>query len=299
MLHEGAGFVSVGKAVRGMKQYRCPFFNLANSRYLIVAALIAALALSSCGLFGGSSDDGNGLSDPQGSGSSQNGTMREIQIDSYDSDIMKDLGYDVTLNGVRFPFPCTLEELGERWSFDEGDLSKTSSGKDNDGYQWEMIGNYFISTHYYKNTSEAIKNTLVEMCYDNKKILRVSLKNFDPKKDDKRSAKIVGIIYMSSSLDPTEGHGDGKLVINGVTVGTPIEPKADIFDGKGEWEVAGEIGTNFYLPLGSEDYGEDYGIEISSIESQIRYFSDQSSVDRVTDIGITMLHNYRINPNME
>jgi hypothetical protein len=220
--------------------------------------------------------------------------MREIQIDSYDSDIMKDLGYDVTLNGVRFPFPCTLEELGERWSFDEGDLSETHSGKDNDGLQWEMIGNYSITVSYYKHSSQAHKIALVELCYDNKRILRVSLKDFDPTKDDKRTANIVGIAYMVSALDPSMGHGDGKLAINGVTVGTSLEPKSGIFDGKAEWQIT-ESGTNIYLSLGVEDYS----IELSSIRSQFRYFPDQSSIDRVTRISINMLHNYRINPNME
>ena len=42
----------------------------------------------------------------------------DFKIKSYKSDKMKKMGYDVKIQGKRFPVPTTLNELGEDWSFD-------------------------------------------------------------------------------------------------------------------------------------------------------------------------------------
>lgn len=68
----------------------------------------------------------------------------EIQIDAYDSDQMKKLGYKLELQGTRFPIPTTLNELGTDWSYNLGDTSDREAGA-YDGQRYWRVGNVYTT----------------------------------------------------------------------------------------------------------------------------------------------------------
>jgi hypothetical protein len=110
----------------------------------------------------------------------------QITVDSYASDVFQAAGHEITLGGVRFPMPTTLNELGPDWHFDEDK-------------RW-----YAESTSYYEGTDIPCVITTTRLYFQNYLIAPVFVK--DKKSEINRDTLIVNIgystkYYESNSVD--------------------------------------------------------------------------------------------------
>jgi hypothetical protein len=150
--------------------------------------------------------------------------LTNIEIKSYESDEAQAEGVDITLNGVRFPFPCTLADLGDKWSFDSGDMSRTFSGVDPFGISYSNIGNFFTVEHKLDD-GRVIYSTNVDLCYESEPVGRIFFTNVIPGKDNIEDALITRLIYNYDFREKDYW----KLKINGIELGSNISETKNIF----------------------------------------------------------------------
>lgn len=109
---------------------------------MVLVLLLFNVAICACG---GKHD--TQILDPK----NNNSQDLNISVDSYKSDQLKKLGYDLTIQGIRFPIPTTLNELGEEWSFNSGDINDRESGSYN-GQRYWRAGNIYTAEWYKAGT---------------------------------------------------------------------------------------------------------------------------------------------------
>jgi hypothetical protein len=95
-----------------------------------------------------------------------------IEIKSYDSDKAQAEGVDISLNGVRFPLPCTIADLGDNWNFDYGDTSRIFSGVDPFGISYSNRGNFF-TVEYPMEDGSTVYLTNGELSYKGEAVCHV------------------------------------------------------------------------------------------------------------------------------
>lgn len=156
----------------------------------------------------------------------------KIKIDCYKSDKMKNMGYDINVQGKRFPVPTTLNELGKDWSFDSGNINDRESGA-YDGQRYWRVGNFYTSQWYEAGTRKKIYDTGAILCYKEVPVLSVGLDDFRENGKYTRNSKISSI--SDSTHDQEEGHL--KLSINGIHVGDILDLSIEQKFGKGLWET--------------------------------------------------------------
>lgn len=155
----------------------------------------------------------------------------KLKIDSYKSDKMKKMGYDVKMQGKRFPVPTTLNELGKDWSFDSGDINDRESGA-YDGQSYWRVGNFYTSQWYEARTTKKIYDTGCVLCYKKVPVLAVGIDDF--KKDGKydRNTIIKGI------YDSESARKEGRLgfSVKGIRLGDMLDERIKKKVGNGYWE---------------------------------------------------------------
>ena len=161
----------------------------------------------------------------------KNSQELKIHIDSYKSDKMKQMGYDVRIQRKRFPVPTTLNELGKEWSFNSGDIKDRESGA-YDGQRYWRVGNFYTSEWYEAGTKKKIYDTSVELCYKNVPILAVGIDDFRKDGQYSRNTKIDGIF----DGDLEREHGLLGFTINGIRKGDVLDKSIKNIIGDGHWE---------------------------------------------------------------
>ncbi|MDR1687095.1 MAG: hypothetical protein LBS21_00600 [Clostridiales bacterium] len=183
----------------------------------------------------GSQDENKKIKDIQAAeGKNQEIVIEEqnIEIKSYDSDKAQAAGLDITLNGVRFPLPCTLADLGDKWSFDCGDMSEISSGSFN-GIGHKFVGNFF-TVNFTLEDGRPIYLTTIELCYENKVIGQVSFADIIPGEDNVEDAIITGFGFNYDD----KNNDYWELKINGIELGDSLSGTKNSFS---DWEFEERI----------------------------------------------------------
>jgi hypothetical protein len=133
-----------------------------------------------------------------------------ITVDSYESDIFYDAGYEITMDGVRFPLPTTLNELGDDWRFEEDERK------------------YFTFDDYYEGTDEKLQITVTRLYYKNRLMAWVHIKNLDM--NNKRAGELIAISFDFDNQ--SEGHAE--IAVNGIGLGIPVSQLEELFQGRGK-----------------------------------------------------------------
>lgn len=141
------------------------------------------------------------------------------------------MGFDLRVQGKRFPLTTTLNELGEDWSFNSGDIKDQKSGA-YDGQRYWRIGNFYTSEWYEAGTKRKFYDTSVELSYRGVPVLAVGIDDFREDGKYTRDTKIDGI--FDGNLER-----ENKLwgfSINGIHMGDALDKSIERQCGRGEWK---------------------------------------------------------------
>jgi hypothetical protein len=235
-------------------------------RATLIASLVFLLATASlvgCGLSTPTPQQ-QPSSPPADSGQSLSATDT-ITIDSYESDIFYDAGYEITMDGVRFPLPTTLNELGDDWRFEEDERK------------------YFSYEDYYEGTDEVFRHTITLLYYKDRLMAMVSVKGFNIK--NRRDAEIVAVYYGQSQ----KPEGYAEISCNGVSIGTPIAQLKELFQGMGS-RITNERSDVYDIAVG--DYYVTYQFYAHDAKNSNLPENDQGII---TDLNIGL--GYSLEPN--
>jgi hypothetical protein len=187
-------------------------------RTFLAASFVVLLTLT---LLAGCIPDIPTLQDPPPVPSSDSGqststdpydlTSDTITVDSYESDIFYDAGYEITMAGVRFPLPTTLNELGDDWRFEEDERM------------------YSTFDDYYEGTDRMFQATGTRLYFKDRCMGLVFMENFDI--SDKRNGKIISIGFDAGNR--IDGYA-GELEVNGIGLGIPVSQLEELFQGCGK-----------------------------------------------------------------
>lgn len=142
------------------------------------------------------------------------------------------MGYDVKIQGKRFPVPTTLNELGEDWSFDSGDTSKRESGA-YDGQRYWRVGNSVTSEWYEAGTKKRIYDTGAILCYKKIPVLSVGLDELREDGKYNRNTRISGVHDSKKARQS----GYLELFVNGIYMGDILDQSIEKKMGSGLWET--------------------------------------------------------------
>lgn len=159
-----------------------------------------------------------------------NNRNTRITVESYKSDQLKKSGYDLMIQGVRFPIPTTLNELGEEWTFNSGDIHDRESGEVN-GQRYWRAGNIYTAEWYKAGTSTKIYDTTVPLCYNGNPVLTVLIEPFDEKGKYDRATKIIGV----GDADQYREQGLLEVTINGIGLGNLVDQAYENQFDTGKW----------------------------------------------------------------
>jgi len=136
----------------------------------------------------------------------------QLQVDSYSSDIFEEAGFEITVDGVRFPLPTTLNELGDRWHFDE-----------------DTVG-LMTFDYYLEYTDILTVLTGATLFYDDREVSIVVLRDYDG--GDLRNAQIVKLV---TNVGTTYNNPRPPVLVNSAGVGSDYLALDDVFAGAGEY----------------------------------------------------------------
>jgi hypothetical protein len=226
----------------------------------ILLLFLVILLLLYLPLFGCVEQAGNSSPTPS-SNTTPNTAAGSITVDSYESDIFYDAGYEITMAGVRFPLPTTLNELGPDWRFEEDDR------------MYSTFGDY----DYYEGTDLPLKITGTRLYYKDRPMGLVLMENLDM--NDKRNGKIMSVGFDAG--DQIDGYA-GELKVNGIGIGIPVSELDSLFRGSGTRITLG--GSDRY-DIVVENYHIDYAFTEYDMQSSELPEESRGSVTSLT-IGL-------------
>ncbi|MDR1688226.1 MAG: hypothetical protein LBS21_06390 [Clostridiales bacterium] len=171
----------------------------------------------------GTNSDTEEDSDTVGEPDANSDAAFEIEIESYKSDKLQKEGLELTINGVRFPLPCTLSDMGEKWSFDTGDMSRSFSFNNDEGEEIRIVGN-FITTNEKIGTEEEEFFTAATLCYENKPVCSAFFRGEVPEKDNHDKVEMIIFLFKQDSL-----YNSYDIKLNGISLGSDISEFKESF----------------------------------------------------------------------